>query len=110
VLNSAQESNGGPVILSEDAAAIRSALSGEESGAWAESRESGSAPEDVAGSDACSSVARGAAPPDLLPAIEATIEALEAGDIELARARLLAVATALGSHVTSRTDKAFGPT
>ena len=85
--------------MPEDAGAIRSAHSGEESGACRDSGESGSASENAAESDACSSAARGASPPELLQAIEASIEALEAGEIELARARLRAMATALRSHV-----------
>ena len=64
-----RESNGGPAMLPEHVGAIRSAVSGEESGGWAESQESGSAPEDAGGSGACSSVARGPARADMLQAI-----------------------------------------
>ncbi len=96
--------------MPEDVGAIRSAVSGEESGAWAESRGSGRAWEDAGGSDACSSVARGPTAAELLAAVEAAIDDLEAGEVQDARARLRLLAEAIRPHVTSRTDKAFGPT
>jgi hypothetical protein len=72
--------------LSEDAGAIGSALSGEESGAWAESRESGSAREDAGGSGACSSVARA----EGVALIEDAIAEIDAGRIDAARELLVA--------------------
>jgi len=91
VLNSARESNGGPAIWSEDAGAIRSALSGEESEAWAESRERGSTPEDAGGSSARSSVAR----PDRVAVIEDAIAAIDAGRFGAARELLVAFVAAV---------------
>ena len=81
--------------MSEDAGAIGSAVSGEESATWAEERESGSASEDAGRSGACSSVARGPARADMLQAILAAIASMDAGEVEVARARLLALAAAL---------------
>ena len=95
--------------MPEDVGAIGSAVSGEESGGWAESRERGSASEHAGGFGACSSVAREPTPTELLPTVEAAIDDLEAGQIERARARLRAVAEALRRLVTPVTDT-FGPT
>ena len=67
--------------MSEDAAAIGSAVSGGELGAWAESRESGSAPEHAGGSDACSSVARA----KWVAIIQHAIAEIDAGRIRAAR-------------------------
>jgi len=92
---------GGPAILWEDVGAIGSAVSGEESGAWADSRESGSAPEDPGRLDACSSVAKAPRPAELLTAVEAAIEALEAGDVDAAGARLRGLVAALRVSVTA---------
>ena len=89
--------------------AIGSANSAEKTGDCGDTGESRNASENAARSDGCSNVAR---PPtaDLLPAIEATIAALDAGEIEAARAGLHALAAALRPHVTSGANKAFGPT
>jgi hypothetical protein len=46
----------------------------------------------------------------MLRAIEAAIEALEAGDVDAARARLRALAAAIRAQVTSGSDMAFGVT
>ena len=81
--------------MSEDAGAIGSAISGEESGGSAESRESGSAWEDAARSDACTSVARGPATADVLDGILAAIADIDAGEVEVGRNRLLVLAAAL---------------
>jgi len=43
-------------------------------------------------SPACSSVARGPTPPEVLEALQVAITALEAGEVEVARARLLVLA------------------
>ena len=98
----------GPAILSEDAEAIGSAVSGEESRALAESRESGSAPEDPGGSGTCSSVARVPARADVFDAIIEAISALEAGEVEVARSQLRVLVAVLQPPVTSGTDAAFG--
>ena len=99
----------GPASVAEDAGATGSANSVEKTGDCGDTGESRNASENAARSDGCSNVAR---PPtaDLLPAIEATIAALDAGEIEAARAGLHALAAALRPHVTSGANKAFGPT
>lgn len=85
-------------MLPEDAGAIRSACSGEESRPWAESRETGSAPKDGRGSHACSSVATGLTSADILSELHAAIVVLEGWrKMEAARARLLALAASLRS-------------
>jgi len=81
----------GPAILPEDAGAIGSAVSGEESAAWADERESGSASEDAGGPTACSSVAR----PDRIAAIEDAIAAIDAGRFGAARELLVAFVAAV---------------
>ena len=83
--------------MPEDVGAIGSAVSGEESGAWAESRESGSASEHAGGFGACSSVARAPTIPEVVEGILAAIAALEAGELGLARSRLAALAATLRS-------------
>ena len=90
--------------MSEDAAAIGSALSGEESEAWAESRQSRSAPEDPGGSGACSSVARA----EGVALIEDAIAEIDAGRIDAARESLVAFVAAERRHVTRATTMAFG--
>lgn len=87
----------GPAIMPEHVGGIRSSVSDEESAAWAEERESGRASEDAGGSDACSSVARGPAIPEVLERILAAIGSIDAGESEVARARLLALAEALAA-------------
>ena len=94
-------------MLPEDAGAIGSAVSGQESGAWAEEPESGTASEDAGGSAACSSVAKAPAPAELLATVEAAIEALERGDVGAAGARLRGLAAALRAPVTEGTNMAF---
>ena len=78
----------GPAILSEDAAAIGSALSYEES-------------EDPGGSKTSSSVARRPTAAELLAVVEAASEALEAGDVSAAGARLRIPVAALRASVTA---------
>ena len=94
--------------MPEHVGAIRSVDSGQESGAWTESRESGSAPEDAGGSDVCSRVAKGPATADVLDAIIEAISALEAGELEVVRSQLRALVAVLQSPVTQGTDMAFG--
>jgi hypothetical protein len=94
-------------MLSEDAGAIGSALSGEESGACRDSGEGGSASENAGGSGACSSVASEPARADALEAILAAIANIDAGEVEVARAGLLALAAALraSSHAGAKDEE-----
>jgi hypothetical protein len=81
----------GPAMLSEDAGAIGSAVSGEESATWADERESGRASEDAGGPSACRRVAR----PDRVAAIEDAIAAIDAGRFDAARELLVAFVAAV---------------
>jgi hypothetical protein len=74
-----RESKPGPVIIAENVGAIRSADSGEESGACGDTGGVANAPDDVGTSRACSSVASRTMPAALLAAIDAAIVALDAG-------------------------------
>ena len=87
----------GPVIIAENVGAIRSVDSGEESGACGDPGGMASAPDDVGTSLACSNVASGTTPAALLAAIDAAIAALDAGETDVARARLHALAEAVGA-------------
>jgi hypothetical protein len=99
----------GPVIIAENVGAIRSADSGEESGACGDTGGVANAPDDMGTSRACSSVASRTMPAALLAAIDAAIVALDAGETDVARARLHAVAEAVRPNVTPRTNMAFEP-
>lgn len=79
----------------------RSAVSAAESAGCAEKRETGSASEDAGGADACSSVAKAPTPAEMLATVEAAIEALEAGDVDAARAPLRGLVAALRASVTA---------
>jgi hypothetical protein len=81
--------------MRESVGAIRSAGSGEESGACGGAGRSENAPENAAESDACSSVASGATPAALLGLIDAAITALDAGETDVVKARLDALAEAV---------------
>jgi hypothetical protein len=82
----------------EDAGAIRSALSDEESGVCGDSQESANAPENAAESGTCSSVARRLKLVELLSLAEQALAALEAGKVDFAQQRLKAlVAVARGT-------------
>jgi hypothetical protein len=83
------------VSVAEDAGAIGSVVSAEESGACGDAGGSENAPENAARSDACSSVASGTTPAALLKVIAAAITALDAGQTDVARARLYALAEAV---------------
>ena len=85
----------GPVSFAENAGAIRSADSGEEPGGCGDAGGSENASENAARSDACSSVASGTTPAALLKDIDAAIAALDAGETDVARARLRALAEAV---------------
>lgn len=85
----------GPVIIAENVGAIRSAVSGEESGVCGESVGTASAPDDAATPRTCSNVAsqHGEAP-GALEIVEEAIAELDAGRIDAAKARLKAFVTA----------------
>ena len=93
--------------MPENVGAIRSADSAEKSGDYGDTGESANAPENAAESEACSSVARGPAPAEVLAGIEAAVEALDSGQVGAARARLRALATAVRADVPSGTKMAF---
>ena len=85
----------GPVSIAEDVAAIRSVDSGEESGVCGDSGESASARENAGESPACSNVANGPTAAELLELVHAAMIALDAGETEVARAQLQALAEAV---------------
>ena len=70
-------------------------VSGEESPVCAESGESTSARENGGESGACSNVASGPTAAELLELVDAAIVALDAGESDVARAQLLALAKAV---------------
>jgi hypothetical protein len=94
----------GPVIIAENVGAIRSAVSGEESGSCGDAGEVANAPDDVGTSRACSNVASRTTPAALLDAIDATIAALDAGETDVARARLHALAGAVRAKCHAADD------
>jgi hypothetical protein len=85
----------GPVTIAQNVGAIRSAVSGEESGSCGDAGGVANAPDDVGTSRACSNVASGTTPAALLAGIDAAIAALEAGETVVARARLHALVEAV---------------
>jgi len=70
-------------------------VSGEEWGGCRDAGSSANAPENVGELCACSSVASGTTPAALLGALDAAIAALDAGETDVARARLHALADAV---------------
>ena len=84
----------------ESAGARRRVVSGDESGGCGDERERGSALENAGGSGACSNVANGPAADQLLELVDAALIALDAGEIEVAKARLQVLAEAVRSRVT----------
>ena len=91
-----RESNTGPARSQESAGARRRVVSGEQSGPCADAGESRSAPENAGESGACSNVASGPTAAELLELVDAAIVALDAGESDVARAQLLALAKAAG--------------
>jgi hypothetical protein len=102
-----RESNAGPATSQESAGASRRVVSAEESEICGDSGEGGSAPENAAESRACSKVANGPTAAELLEIVDAAITALDAGEIDIARAQLLAFAETVRPHVTPRSNMAF---
>jgi hypothetical protein len=82
----------GPVTIAENVGAIRSVDSGEESGSCGDAGGVANAPDDARTSRACSNVASRPTLAALVEAIDATIAALNADEIDAARARLRALA------------------
>jgi excisionase family DNA binding protein len=83
-----RESNGGPVVFAEDVGAIRSVDSHDKTGDCGDAGETASAPEYGGERGTCSNVA---SPPTLaavLEMVDAVVAALDAGEIDVARARL----------------------
>ena len=96
--------------MPESVGAIRSGLSGDESRACGDTGGSENAWENAARSDACSSVASGTSPTAMLELIDAVITALDAGEIDVARGRLHALAEAVRAKESRPgTNRAFEP-
>jgi hypothetical protein len=85
----------GPATMPDDAGTIRSAVSGEESGGWADCGASGSAPENAAKVRPCSSVAREPTLAGVLTEIEAALVVLESGEASAAAGQMRSLAVAL---------------
>jgi hypothetical protein len=98
----------GPVIIAENVGAIGSVDSGEESGAGGDAGSSANAPENVGDLCACSSVASGTTPAALRGALDAAIAALDAGETDVARARLRGLVAAIGHTSGSRPNLSEG--
>ena len=79
----------------ESAGARRRVVSGEESGVCAENGDAATSQENGGAAGGCSNVASGPTAAELLELIDAAIIALDAGESEVARAQLLALAKAV---------------
>ena len=90
----------GPAMSQESAGARRRAVSGENSGVCGDSGGAASAVENGGESRSCSNVASGPARAELLALVDAAIIALDAGETEVAKARLHVLAEAIRSQVT----------
>jgi len=90
----------GPAMSQESAGPRRRAVSGERSAACGDSRGTASVLENGGQSGECSNVASGPKRAELLALVDAAIIALDAGEIEVAKARLQALAEAVRSQVT----------
>jgi hypothetical protein len=84
--------------------------SGAESGVCGDSGQSGSALENGGESRSCSNVASGPIRARLLALVDAAIIALDAGDSEIARAQMQALAEAVRGKSHAWDDMAFEPT
>jgi hypothetical protein len=96
-----RESNTGPAMSQESAGARRRVVSGEESGTCGAEGETASALESGGESRRCSDVASGPTPAELLELVDAAIIALDAGESDIARARLQNSWRRSGSYVTA---------
>ena len=84
----------GPVTIAENVGAIRSVVSGEESGACGDTGGVANAPDDVGTSRACSNVASRCGEAPGVEIVEEAIAELDAGRIDAAKARLRAFVAA----------------
>ncbi len=103
-----RESNTGPAMSQESAGASRRAVSGEKSWVCGTEGETASALESGGESRRCSNVASGPTPAELLELVDAARIALDAGEADIARARLQELAEAVrilryGCSETART-------
>jgi len=103
-----RESNVGPATSQESAGASRSTVSGEESVVCGDEGRAASAVENGGECRSCSNVANPPTPAELLALVDAAIVALDAGEIEGARARLHALARAFRFQTSSRAAKEGG--
>ena len=83
---------------------------GEESGGCAENGDAATSQENDGGAAGCSNVASGPTAAELLALVEAAIIALDAGESEVARAQLQALAEAVRAKSHAWDDMAFDPT
>jgi hypothetical protein len=90
----------GPAMSQESAGASRRVVSGEKSAACGDSRGTASALENGGESGGCSNVASGPTRAELLALVDAAIIALDAGEIEVAKARLQALAEPVRLQIT----------
>jgi hypothetical protein len=97
----------GPARSQESAGASRRAVSGEESATCGHSRETASALESGGESCWCSNVASGPTPAQLLELVDAAIMALDAGETEVTRVQLHALAEAVRPSVPAVGEMAF---
>lgn len=97
----------GPVIVAENVGAIRSVDSGEKSGDFGDAAATASAPENGGACGTCSNVA---SPPTLaavLEVVDAVVAALDATEIDVARARLQALKAAVRATCHVADNMAF---
>ena len=85
----------GPAMSQESAGARRRVVSAEESEICGDSGEGGSALENAGESGACSNVASEPGRVELLELVDAALTALDAGETDIARTRLHALAEAV---------------
>ena len=90
----------------ESAGASRRVVSGEESVGCGEKGGAATVQENRGAAGECSNVANGPTPVELLALVDATIVALDAGETEVAKARLQTLAEALRSQVTAAGEMA----
>ncbi len=97
----------GPTRSQESAGASRKVVSAKESGICGESGESASALQNAGEARACSNVANGPSAAELIDLVDAAIVALDAGETEVARAQLQALAEAVRPWGTPLGKMAF---
>ena len=97
-------SNGGPAMSQESAGERRRVVSGAESGVCGARSDLAAALESGGESCWCSNVASGAILAELLEAVDDALGALNAGEIDTTRARLLALAETVRPLVTGANE------